>query len=143
MTGQAWYLIATTAAGEQPKTYRVTRFQTVRPLDAKADVPETFDLDEYFGNAWSVYRGDETYEVELLFTPDAAELVTETTWHRTQQVVRHPDGSVTLNFTVDGLDEIVWWVLGWSGRVTVLEASGLRDTVLKKLKEAIDLHIRR
>ncbi|WP_197171924.1 helix-turn-helix transcriptional regulator [Novipirellula aureliae] len=143
LTGQAWYLIARKTASERPKTYRVTRFQTVRSLDAKADVPEEFDLDEYFGKAWSVFRGGETYDIELLFKADAAELVTETMWHKTQQVARHPNGTATLRFTVDGLDEIVWWVLGWSGRVTVVEPAELRDLVLQKLNEAIDLHIRR
>ena len=27
------------------------------------------------------------------------------------------DGSVTVSFEVDGLEEIVWWLLGWSGDV--------------------------
>jgi hypothetical protein len=59
--------------------------------------PGEFDLRAYFGNAWSVYRGDPSYEVELRFSPGAAGLVTETTWHHTQESRRHDDGSVTLN----------------------------------------------
>ncbi len=137
LTGQAWYVIATTAASVQPKTYRVMRFQTARLLDGAADVPEDFDIDEYFGNAWGVFRGEETYDVELLFTAAAVELVTETTWHKTQKVERHADGSATLKFTVDGLDEIVWWVLGWSGRVTVCEPIELRQMVNAQLQEAL------
>ena len=27
-----------------------------------------------------------------------------------------PDGRAVLSFQVDGLDEILWWVLAWSGR---------------------------
>ena len=72
---------------------------------------------DYFGDAWAVYRGDQSYDVALWFVPDAAALVTETTWHHSQQIHRHEDGSVTLSFRVAGLEEIVWWVLGWSGGV--------------------------
>jgi hypothetical protein len=52
-------------------------------------------------------------------------MVTETTWHHTQRALRH-DGSVTLSFRVDGLDDVVWWVLGWTGRAEVVGPPGLR-----------------
>jgi predicted DNA-binding transcriptional regulator YafY len=105
----AWYLIARPEDSEQPRTYRVTRFKSLRSLDHMAAVPEEFDLKPYFGNAWGVYRGDQSYEVEILFSPAAADIVTETTWHPTQKVHRQRDGSVILTFTVDGLNEIIHW----------------------------------
>jgi predicted DNA-binding transcriptional regulator YafY len=55
-------------------------------------------------------------------------------------VKQHKDGSVTLQFQVDGLDEIVWWVLGWSGRARILQPERLRKMVVEKLKAAIALH---
>ena len=140
LTGQAWYLIARPIAGDQPKTYRAMRFRSIRMKDVAAEVPADFSLDEYFGNAWSVYKGEPTFDVEVEFTSDAADLVTETVWHKTQQVRRCEDGRVTLTFRVDGLDEIVWWVLGWSGRVKVIQPEELRQLVVEKLREAIDLH---
>lgn len=139
LTGQAWYLIARPEGVDEPKTYRVTRFQSARPVDAKADVPNEFDLDTYFGNAWNVFRGEKEYEVEIEFTPDAAEIVTETVWHKTQQVQRLVDGSVRMTFTVDGLDEIVWWVLGWSGRAKVKRPEELRTAVIQRLEQALRL----
>ena len=140
LTGQAWYLIARPVTGDQPKTYRVMRFPSIRMKDAPAVVPAEFSLDEYFGNAWSVYKGEQTYDVEIEFTPDAADLVTETVWHKSQQVKRHADGGVTLSFRVDGLDEIVWWVLGWSSRAKVIQPKELRELVVDKLSQAIAIH---
>ena len=137
---QAWYLVATANGSITPQTYRVTRFKTLRPMDAHSVVPDDFDLRNYFGNAWGVYRGDQTHEIELLFARDAADLVTETTWHSTQKAVRHQDGSVTLSFVVDGLNEISYWLLGWSGRVTVIRPDTLRLTVLDHLRKAMDLN---
>ena len=74
--------------GNCPKTYRIARFQSLRMIDAAAEQPEEFNLDEYFGNAWCVFRGKESFDVEIEFTPDAASLVTETCWHKTQEIKR-------------------------------------------------------
>lgn len=137
---QAWYLIGRPHNETQPKTYRVARFQTLKLLDTAAEVPGSFDLRAYLNNAWSVCRGDRSYDVELLFNPVAAPLVVETTWHHTQKATHHRDGSVTLTFTVDGLDEILWWVLGWGGRVQVLAPPELKQRVRDQLQQARDLH---
>jgi predicted DNA-binding transcriptional regulator YafY len=137
---QAWYLIARAQDAEQARTFRSTRFQTLRPIDAPSVVPADFDLKDYFGNAWGVYRGDQAYDVEIHFSPDAADLVTETTWHPTQKVQRHRDGGVTFSFHVDGLNEIVHWVLGWSGRATVVRPPELRELVVEHLHKALSLN---
>ena len=137
---QAWYLVARPDPLDQPQTYRVTRFQSLRPSDAPAKIPAEFDLKAYFGNSWGVYRGAQSYDVVVQFTCEAAELVTETTWHSTQKVDRHGDGSVTLSFTVDGLNELAYWLLGWSGRVTVVNPPELREIVLGHLRKAVELN---
>lgn len=138
--GQAWYLIARPVEEKQPKTYRIARFQSLRMIDVAAQRPDKFSLDEYFGNAWGVFRGKDSYDVEIEFTKEAASLVTETRWHKTQEIKRQPDGRVTLAFRVDGLDEILWWVLGWSGRARVIQPEKLREMVLEKLKVAVEMN---
>ncbi len=136
----AWYIIARPGDSEEPRTYRVARFKTLRMLDQPADVPEDFDIKEYFGDAWAVFRGDKTYKVEIRFTPEAAKIVTETVWHHTQKIKAHKDCSVTLTFRVDGLEEIRNWVLGWAGSAKVVKPTELRDLVVEKLQAALELH---
>lgn len=140
LTHQAWYLIAKDVKELGPRVYRIMRFNSLSKSSQAADVPKHFDLREYFGNAWAVYRGKESHAVEILFSKEAAPLVTETKWHHTQQELPHRNGSVTLRFQVDGLDEIVWWVLGWSGRATVLQPAPLREMVVAKLRDALKLN---
>lgn len=139
---QAWYLIARPDGSDHPVTYRVARFRSLRKLALRSDVPEEFDLRAYFGDAWVVYRGGTKYEVELRFSPEAGAVVSETTWHHTQAGRRAEDGTVTLTFLVDGLEEIVWWVLGWSGVVEVVRPPELRELVVEKLRRALDLNAR-
>ena len=140
---QAWYLIARPEGSTRPVTYRVARFRSLKALDSAADVPEDFDLRAYFGDAWAVYRGDKSYEVEVRFVPEAAALVTETTWHHTQQARRHDDGSVTLAFRVDGLEEIARWLLGWAGWAEVVRPPELRAMVVGHLRRALALNSKR
>ena len=137
---QAWYLIARPDDSDSPRTYRVPRFESdVQLLSSPATIPEAFDLIEYFGLAWCVYRGDKRYEIEVLFSQAVADSVIETVWHRTQQIRRHENGEVTLTFVVDGLNEIVRWVLGWAGKCRVIRPDELKDLVKIRLKAGLKM----
>lgn len=135
-----WYLIGRPDDGDQPLTYRIPRFQALRTLERTSDVPNDFDLKAYFGNAWAVFRGEKSYSIELMFTKQASDLVTETVWHHTQEVRRHKNGSVTLTFQVDGLNELVRWLLGWSGKVKIVKPDELRELVTKQLQAALKMN---
>ena len=136
----AWYVIARPGDQDEPRPYRVNRFKTLQLLDAAADVPADFDLHAFLGNAWGIFRGDTTYDIEIHFVAEAAMQVTETRWHHTQQVKRHRDGSVTLTFRVDGLNEIIWWLLGWSGFAKVIRPEELRLRLLEQLEAGIGMN---
>jgi predicted DNA-binding transcriptional regulator YafY len=136
----AWYLIARPAAEAKPRSYRVHRFKSLGLVDEPARVPVDFELKAYFGNAWGVFRGDQSYDVELEFLPDAGEIVTETIWHPTQKVRRHKNGKVTLTFHVDGLNEIVRWVVGWSGRVKVVKPVELKSLVVQHFQAGLEMN---
>ena len=134
----AWYLIAKTAGEPAPRTYRLVRFKSLRMTDQPAVIPREFDLRDYFGNAWSVFRGNESHDVELRFTREAADVVTETVWHHTQKTKRHADSTVTMTFTVDGLDEITRWIVSWAGQVKVIGPAELRQKVVDQHRKAIE-----
>lgn len=135
----AWYVIARTTEDTTPRTYRIARFKALRLIEEPAEIPADFDLREYFGNAWSVFRGDKTYDIELRFIPASAKVVAETIWHHTQMAKTHRDGSVTLTFRVDGLNEILNWLLSWSGKVTVANPAELRTLFIQSLQSAIEM----
>ena len=135
----AWYVIGTMADEKVPKTFRVARFKTLRMQLEFATVPEDFDLRTYFGNAWAVFRGDQSYDIELKFKPTAAKVVTETIWHHTQKASTHKDGSLTLSFQVDGLNEILNWILSWAGQVRVQKPDELKALFVQTLEDAIQM----
>ncbi len=137
---QAWYLIARPVGEDLPRTYRVARFKSLRTLETLAQVPEQFDLKEYFGNAWAVYRGKQSYDVEILFSGEAAVTVTEGTWHHTQKIRKNKDGSIVMTFKVDGLNEIVSWILGWGSNAKVIQPEQLREMILLQLQDSLQAY---
>lgn len=136
----AWYLIAREHDAAEPKTFRIARFKTMRMLDQLAQMPTDFDLKAYFGNAWAVFRGDRSFDIEIWFQPEAARVVTETVWHPTQHVQSHPDGSVTLSFRVDGLEEIAGWLLSWAGTFKIIKPRALWDAILQRIERTVAMH---
>jgi predicted DNA-binding transcriptional regulator YafY len=137
---QALYLIAVPGDANQPKTYRIARFESVELTAQPAKPIPNFDLHDYLGNAWAVFRGSESYDVSIRFNPTAAKIVTETTWHRTQRADASDDGSVILHFTVDGLDEIGEWLLTWTGQAEVIAPQELRTMLVQRLQAGLQLN---
>ena len=138
--GQAWYLIARPVEEKQPKTYRIARFQSLRMIDAAAQRPDKFSLDAILRQCLGRLSRQGVFRRGNRVHQGGGSLVTETRWHKTQEVKRHPDGRASLSFRVDGLDEILWWVLGWSGRAKVIKPAKLREMVVEKLKRALEMN---
>ena len=67
-------------------------------------------------------------------TTKEAENVTEVLWHSTQEATFQADGSAILEFRVDGLGEITWWILSYGDQVQVLAPKALRQNI-KKIAE--------
>ncbi len=57
--------------------------------------------------------GDRRYLVKIEFDRECGRNVADTLWHSTQRIALSRSGSCTFECEVDGLDEIVWWVLGY------------------------------
>lgn len=108
---RAWYVIGHHGGRNALRCLKLNRFSEVALTDQAYTVPLSFSLKKHLGNAWRMIRGPRSYKVELVFSPEFAETIADTHWHDTQEHVWHDDGSLTYRCTVDGLDEIVWWVL--------------------------------
>lgn len=137
---QAWYLIARANGEATPRNLRVMRFRGLQIMERAADVPDDFDLREHLGDAWDIFRGGQTYDVQIRFTKEAATQVAETHWHHTQKLTRHRDGSATLAFRVDGLDEILWWLLPWTGFAEVIKPLELRRQLVEQLEAGMRMN---
>jgi len=55
-------------------------------------------------------------------------------------VTKNEDGSVTMEFRVDGLGEIGWWVLGYGDQVELLAPKALRKRIADTAKNMVRLN---
>jgi len=69
------------------------------------------------------------YAVAIRFDREAGRNMADTLWHATQTIEWEPDGSCLFRCDVDGLDEIVWWVLGYGPHAEVIAPADLREKV--------------
>jgi len=117
---RAWFAVGHHSRRNAIRRLKLNRFISVKLTDQPYEIPPDFDLRADLGNAWRMIRGDTRYHVAVCFEPDFADSASETRWHPTQEEEWDDKGRVTLRFTVDGLEDIVWWVLGYGPKATAL-----------------------
>jgi predicted DNA-binding transcriptional regulator YafY len=128
---RAWYAVGLHHGRGEVRKLKLNRFSMIETDAARYEIPKDFAVDEYLGNAWRMIRGDKRYNVELWFDAEFAETISDTHWHRTQQIDWQDDDSIVFRCTVDGLDEIVWWVLSMGPHCVVRKPKALADRVTK------------
>ena len=133
---RAWYAVGHHAGRDEVRKLKLQRFVHCEATDQRYEISEDFSLAEHLGQAWRMIRGRERCDVVLWFDPSFAETIADTHWHATQRVDWQDDGSIIFRVQVDGLDEIVWWVLSMGPYCKVLEPRGLAERV-RHLAEAV------
>jgi predicted DNA-binding transcriptional regulator YafY len=116
---RAWYVVGQHSRHDDIRCLKLNRFAGIEQTDHAYTIPKNFSLNKHLGNAWRIIRGKKSFAVEIYFDAEFAETIAETQWHPTQEVVWNEDGSITFTCKVDGLEEIVWWVLSMGPHCTV------------------------
>ena len=139
---RAWYAIGRHGGRKGVRSLKLSRFTRVEPTERPYAIPKTFSLEKHLGNAWRMIRGDETHDVEVWFDPSFAPTIADTRWHATQDIEEHEDGSATFRCTVDGLDEIVWWVVSMGPHCRVIKPAALAERVRAIASDMVRLYDR-
>lgn len=133
---RAWYVVGHHGGRGEVRCLKLNRFTKLELTSQSFAIPKSFSLDKHLGNAWRMIRGKSTYTVELWFDPQFADTVSDTHWHRSQEIEWNGDESITFRCRVDGLEEIVWWVLGYGPHCVVRKPKELAEQV-QALGEAV------
>jgi predicted DNA-binding transcriptional regulator YafY len=138
---RAWYVVGLSSVHKAVRAFKLNRIRNAEMSDKPLsnDGSPEFDLAEYIGCAWSMIPEGKMYRVRLRFAPKVANNVAEVRWHNTQKVARNPDGSAAVDFRVDGLGEITWWILSYGDQVEVLSPAELRKTIANIAHKMIEI----
>jgi len=139
---RAWYLIGYSRMHRQRRTFKIGRIRKLTVLDETFDPSVHETSQREFGDAWSMIPEGKTHDVHLRFLPKVAGNVAEVNWHHSQQVDWRADGSIDFRARVDGLGEILWWILGYGDQVKVIaprvlarQVAGMARRVVAQYRE--------
>jgi proteasome accessory factor B len=137
---QKWHVLGRSNLNNNVRTFELNCIKELTSTEECFSGHEDFDVSEYLGRAWSMVPEGRIYHVKLHFLPKVANNIAEVKWHSTQKVTRNDDGSAIVEFRVDGLSEITWWVLGYGDQVQVLAPKVLRERVLEIAENMIKIN---
>jgi len=136
---QKWHVLGRSSLHNKVRTFELNCIRELTTTEECFE-DEDFNVSEYLGRAWSTVPEGRIYHVKLHFSPKVANNVAEVKWHSTQKVTRNDDGSAIVEFCVDGLSEITWWILGYGDQVQVLAPIALRERVLEVATNMVKLN---
>lgn len=126
---RAWYVLGHSAPHSEVRVLKLTRIETLDPLEKRFRRPERFRVEQKLGKAWQLIPEGTEHEIELEFSAKVGQNVAEVRWHPTQDHELLPDGRCRMRFTVDGLNEIAWWICGYADQVRIRKPAALRERV--------------
>jgi predicted DNA-binding transcriptional regulator YafY len=133
---RAWYVVGFHHGRNEIRTLKLVRFTRCKSIDKPYMIPDDFSLDRHFGQAWRMVPSGTIHDIKLRFDTAFSETVADTHWHDSQDVQWREDGSAQISFRVDGLEEIIWWILSYGPRCQVIEPPELIERVRQLQKSA-------
>ncbi|BAW98005.1 hypothetical protein NIES970_29680 (plasmid) [[Synechococcus] sp. NIES-970] len=97
---------------QEVRQFRIDRIRELKKLEQTFE-RRPFNLQEKLGTSFQYEVGGKTYDVAIAFDKQTAPYITERLWHKTQTIETHADGSITLQFTASGLNDMKRWILGY------------------------------
>ncbi|WP_432796992.1 helix-turn-helix transcriptional regulator [Poriferisphaera sp. WC338] len=134
---RAWYVYGWHGGHDAVRCLKLQRFSAVKITEQNYEIPDGFSLEDHIGQAWRMIRGDKRYQVEIVFDTGFADTIEDTVWHQTQETELLEDGRLRFTCEVDGLDEIVWWVMSMGPHCEVKQPAELADRVKQMAEEVV------
>lgn len=124
---RAWFVIGLSEKRGETRWLKLNRILSLEQTNLPYMIPDGWTLEKSLGLAWCMIRGKPRCKVAVEFDADFARTVADTRWHSTQKITHRPDGSCLFECEVDGLDEIVWWILGYGPHARIIQPPELRE----------------
>lgn len=139
---RALYLDAYVVDYRTVNMFRLNRIRRVTILNIPPIPTPLVDYNfrERHRHSFSVFVGDQVQRVRVKFRPEVRQLITETRWHRSQQIDELPDGHFIFQVDVSEPREVGWWALQWGASAEVLEPESLRQEMAQTARELVEVY---
>ena len=142
LKGGIWYVVAGTAG--QPRTYRVSRIESIELRDDHFERPDDFDLGAFWTDSIAAYeRSVERLEVVIRVRPDHLDALAETVGQAAMRGATplpggDPDGWSRLRLKLEWPAEAHEQLLRLGSAVEVLEPVELRRRVVEAAQGVLE-----
>ncbi len=134
-----WYVVGFCHLRQALRLFALHRIQ-YHEMTEEIFNPEDYKVDDYLDSAFILEHSEAEHRVTIKFGSHAARYIRERTWHASQTLNEHEDGSCTLSFITPSLDEAKRWVLGYGAQAEVLEPESFRDVIASELEKMLSLY---
>lgn len=133
------YVVAYCEKKNELRDFKLSRIREYDILEDKFKFKECFSLKEYLKDNFGIYR-DGKFQVKLLIYKPMSYITSEKIWVDNQKISWNDDESIIFEATMTGKTEIVSWIMSMGSSAKVLQPKELRDEVVRKLEEAIEVY---
>ena len=129
-----WYLFAFDVKRQAMRTFALPRLKAPELTTERFTIPKKFNLNEYLKGSFSVFKGDDDYEVVVEFDSWAADLIRGRKWHASQEITELPKRQLRLRLRLNSIYEAERWILSWGMHATVIRPEALAKRLCETAK---------
>ena len=130
-----WYILGYSPKHQKFATFTLARMKNIELGDdfkPDPDYKKKVHIDPNFG-IWN--NESKPQKIELLFDKSINTYILERTWHKNQKCRQNSDGTVSLSFESNQLQETLYWTLRFGAAVTILNPPELKAMYKEEVKK--------
>ena len=120
---------------QETRWFRIDRIQSLDILEETFEIDINFDAKKHFAMAFQHEVGGIPTQISIWFNPATAPFIRERRWHSTQQIDENSDGSLTLHFVAQGLNEVKRWILFYGKGAKAIAPPELVEMVREEVQQ--------
>ncbi len=140
----SWHIIAFCALKNDLRDFALSRIRGIEVLSEQIELPGALPpIRDYIRRNFGVMTGKKSVVVNLRFSPEVSDWISEQVWFSDQEVRANEDGSISLRFPVADLREILKEVLRHGASVEVVSPRELRERIkgeIQRMARIYKLH---
>jgi len=132
-----WYIIGYCYKAKKIKVFALSRIKEIKLTNQHFNVPDDFSIEKYFANSFGIFESDKLYDVKLKIMNESVRYIKEKKGHSSEKITDQIDGSIILEYRVNNLTELFFFVLSLGRNCEVIAPKELREQVIDELKGAL------
>lgn len=135
----ASYFVGLCESRFEERQFKLIRIEEVKLLKEKFE-KTNFKLKDYLHNRLGLFN-DEEYKVKLKISYPYAQSIKEVHWVENEVVEDHfEEGYIIYKGKLKGKKDVLEWILKMGSNCKIIEPISLRDEVVKKCNEILDIY---